>query len=64
MDLFASEQLNGAFWTLAKQGAFMCFLVACALLGASLVLWQPVEMGSAQTAYQDRTTMPARASRP
>ena len=25
-------------WNLAKQGAFMCFLVACALLGASLVL--------------------------
>ena len=38
MDLFAAEQLNGKLWNLAKQGAFMCFLVACALLGASLML--------------------------
>ena len=38
MDLFSAEQLNGKFWNLAKQGAFLCFVVACALLGASLVL--------------------------
>jgi hypothetical protein len=38
MDLFSAEQLNGKFWHLAKQGAFLCFVVACALLGASLVL--------------------------
>jgi hypothetical protein len=38
MDLLAAERLNGRLWNLAKQGAFMCFLVACALLGASLVL--------------------------
>jgi hypothetical protein len=38
MDLFSAEQLNGKRWSLARQGAFLCFLVACALLGASLVL--------------------------
>jgi hypothetical protein len=38
MDLFSAEQLNGRFWSLAKQGAFLCFVIACALLGASLVL--------------------------
>ncbi len=38
MDLFSAEQLNGRFWNLAKQGAFFCFVLACALLGASLVL--------------------------
>jgi hypothetical protein len=38
MDLLAAERLNGRLWNLAKQGAFMCFLVACALLGASLML--------------------------
>jgi hypothetical protein len=36
MDLLYTA--NGRLWHLAKQGAFMCFLVACALLGASLVL--------------------------
>jgi len=40
MDLFATEHLNGKLWNLAKQAAFMCFLVACALLGASLILGQ------------------------
>ena len=49
MDLFAAEQLNGRFWNLAKQGAFMCFLVACALLGASLMLAQPGHVGRDQT---------------
>jgi len=38
MDLSAAEQLNGKLWHWAKRGAFLCFLVACALLGASLVL--------------------------
>ena len=38
MDLFETERHHGKLWGLAKQGAFMCFLVACALLGASLVL--------------------------
>jgi hypothetical protein len=46
MDLFAAEQLNGKLWHLAKQAAFMCFLVACALLGASLVLWKPGNVGT------------------
>jgi hypothetical protein len=40
MDLFAAERLNGKPWGLAKLAAFMCFVVACALLGASLVLSQ------------------------
>lgn len=47
MDLFATEQLNGKLWTFAKQAALMCFLVACVLLGTSLVLWQP-EVGIGQ----------------
>jgi hypothetical protein len=38
MDLSETERLNGKLWQVAKQGAFMCFVVACALLGASLVL--------------------------
>ncbi len=54
MDLFAAEQLNGKLWTLTKQVAFMCFLVACALLGASLALWQPGDVGKGQ-AYLART---------
>ena len=45
MDLFAAEKLNDQPWHWARRGAFMCFLVACALLGASLVLpqGQPTE---------------------
>lgn len=58
MDLFASEQLNGKLWNLAKQAAFMCFLVACALLGASLVLWQPGDVASMHGTYQVRTASP------
>ncbi len=54
MDLFAAEQLNGKLWNVAKQAAFMCFLVACALLGASLVLWHPGEVGKGH-AYVSRT---------
>jgi hypothetical protein len=38
MDLFTAEHLNGKLWNLAKQGAFLCFVVSCALLGASLVV--------------------------
>jgi hypothetical protein len=38
MDLCAAEKLNGKLWHWARRGAFLCFLVACALLGASLVL--------------------------
>jgi hypothetical protein len=41
MDLSAAEQLNGKRWKLAKLGAFICFGVACGLLGASLMLSQP-----------------------
>jgi hypothetical protein len=40
MDLFAVEQRNGKRWMLARHGAFACFLLACALLGASLMLSQ------------------------
>jgi len=40
MDLCAAEKLNGKLWHWAKRGAFLCFLLACALLGASLVLPQ------------------------
>ena len=57
MDLFAAEQLNGKLWNVAKQAAFMCFLVACALLGASLVLWQPGDVGKGQ-AHVARTAQP------
>lgn len=38
MDLFSAEQLNGKLWQAAKLGAFLCFAVACGLLGASLLL--------------------------
>jgi hypothetical protein len=38
MDLFSAEQLNGKLWNAAKLGAFLCFAVACGLLGASLIL--------------------------
>lgn len=58
MDLFATEQLNGKLWNLAKQAAFMCFLVACALLGASLVLGQSGGHGKGQT-HLARTASPA-----
>ena len=58
MDLFATEQLNGKLWNLAKQAAFMCFLVACALLGASLVLGPSDEGGKGQT-HVARTASPA-----
>ncbi len=37
MDLFAAEQLNGKLCQGAKRGAFLCFLVACALLCVALV---------------------------
>ena len=40
MDLCAAEKLNGRLWHWAKRSAFTCFVVACALLGASLVLPQ------------------------
>jgi len=59
MDLHAAEQVNGRLWTLAKQAALMCFLVACALLGASLILWHPGDVGKGQ-AYVARTVPPSR----
>jgi hypothetical protein len=38
MDLLKGEQLPGARWTrMAKLSAMLCFAVACALLGASLL---------------------------
>jgi len=58
MDLFATEQLNGKLWNLAKQTAFMCFLVACALLGAALVLGHSGDAGKGQ-ANLARTASPA-----
>jgi hypothetical protein len=41
MDLFATDQLDATRWKLAKLAAFVCFGLACCLLGASLVLSQP-----------------------
>jgi hypothetical protein len=41
MDLFATDQLSATRWKLAKLAAFVCFGLACCLLGASLVFSQP-----------------------
>jgi hypothetical protein len=57
MDLFAAERLNGKRWTAAKQSALLCFLVACALLGASLVLSQPADVDKGQR-HSARTASP------
>jgi hypothetical protein len=38
MDLLAAERRNGQHWNGAKIGAFFCFVVACGILIASLVL--------------------------
>ena len=54
MDLLAAERLNGRLWNLAKQGAFMCFLVACALLGASLMLSWAGDVGKVQPISLER----------
>ncbi len=50
MDLCAAERLNGKLWHWAKRSAFMCFLVACALLGASLALTEPPGIHAYKTA--------------
>jgi hypothetical protein len=55
MDLHTTEQVNGRHWMLAKQGAFMCFLVACALLGASLFFWQPDDISKGGQAHVARS---------
>jgi hypothetical protein len=44
MDLFASEQLKGRL--LIKRSALVCFLLAGALLVASLFLPPPAQIGS------------------
>jgi len=59
MDLLAAERLNGRLWNLAKQGAFMCFLVACALLGASLTLSLGGDVGNGPT-HLARAVPPSR----
>jgi len=41
MDMFSAHQLEAPRWKLAKLAAFVCFGLACCLLGASLVLSQP-----------------------
>jgi len=41
MDLSSAELMNGKLWHRAKAGAFVCFMVACGLLGASLILPPP-----------------------
>jgi hypothetical protein len=41
MDLFSTDQLNATRWRFAKVAAFICFGLACCLLGTSLVLSQP-----------------------
>ena len=38
MDLLKTEPLNGELWNKAKLGALLCFALACALLGASLLM--------------------------
>jgi hypothetical protein len=43
MDLFASEQLNGRL--LIKIGALACFVLASALLAASLFVPPPAQVG-------------------
>ncbi len=48
MDLFATDQLDATRWKLAKLAAFVCFGLACCLLGASLVLSQPNSGGAGQ----------------
>ncbi len=40
MDLLKTEQLNSGPWSGAKLGALLCFVVACILLGASLLMPQ------------------------
>ena len=44
MDLFAAEQRIGKGWNLARQGAFVCFLLACVLLAVSLVVSEPRDL--------------------
>ncbi|KAB2917088.1 MAG: hypothetical protein F9K29_10555 [Hyphomicrobiaceae bacterium] len=46
MDLLTAEQLNGKLWNYAKSGAVLCFVVASALLVASLFLPPPTQVGS------------------
>ncbi len=58
MDLSAAEHLNGKPWKLAKLGAFVCFGVACGLLGASLILSQPGN-GSRQQVLSSSVSAPA-----
>jgi hypothetical protein len=41
MDMFSADQLDTPRWKLAKLAAFVCFALACCLLGASLVFSQP-----------------------
>jgi hypothetical protein len=50
MDLCAAEKLNGRPWSWAKRSAFLCFVVACALLGASLALPQGHQIGTSAAA--------------
>jgi hypothetical protein len=45
MDLLTAERLNGRAWNWAKVAAFACFLVASALLVASLLGVPPDDMG-------------------
>ena len=44
MDLFASEQLNGRL--LIKVAALACFVLASALLAASLFVPPPAQVGT------------------
>jgi hypothetical protein len=56
MDLFATEQLRGTRWELAKLAAFACFGIACCLLGASLMLSQPNTGGTGRAASPHAAT--------
>jgi hypothetical protein len=58
MDVFSTDQLNATHWKLAKLAAFICFGLACCLLGASLVLSQP-NGGVAGQGPQPRTALSA-----
>jgi hypothetical protein len=58
MDLSAAELLNGKRWQVAKLLAFVCFGVACCLLGALLVLSEPNTGRAGQVSSPYATTLP------
>lgn len=59
MDLLAAQNLNSKLCLRAKLGAWVCFLAACALLGASL-LAQPGDAGEGAGPVASATVLPTR----